>query len=228
MSSQSTIGRFKGEQTLRCASLDGVEETSKRGGTAHIYLSSSRKDPPFVLSPLLEFHAGNLLVSMDPARIGPHPLSHDNSIPSLTPEQEEALAILQSAAEKHQIQLETQPGDIVFINNLGLLHAREAYSDSATSSRHLVRLWLRNTELGWAIPPSMKMPWDAAFGDRAAKVLNRYYPIVPMPEYMECKYSNGTAAFVADDDSSSDDSNGREVISSTTGGDPWHQLEGNG
>ncbi|KAI0160084.1 Clavaminate synthase-like protein [Hypoxylon sp. FL1284] len=167
--------------------------------------SSSKKDPPFVLSPLLEFHAGNLLVSMDPARIGPHPLSRSGSIPSLTPEQQDALAALQKAAQKHQIQLQTQPGDIVFLNNLSLLHARESYSDGATSSRHLVRLWLRNSELGWPIPPSMKMPWDAAFGDRAMDVIDRYYPIVPMPEYMECKYSNGTAAFVAGDDSDSDD-----------------------
>lgn len=148
---------------------------------------------------------------MDPARIGPHPLSRDNSIPPLTPKQKEALALLQTAARKHQIRLETQPGDIVFINNLGLLHAREAYSDSATSSRHLVRLWLRNTRLGWPIPSSMKMPWDAAFGKEAEKVINRFYPIVPMPEYMECKYSNGTAAFVADDDSDSSDDNGGEI-----------------
>lgn len=120
--------------------------------------------------------------------------------------------MLQRAAQKHQLRLETQPGDIVFINNLALLHARESYYDGAASSRHLVRLWLRNTQLGWDIPPSMKMPWDAAFGDGARKVINRYYPIMPMPEYMECKYSNGTAAFVADDDSNSENDNGDEAI----------------
>ncbi|KAI1390457.1 Clavaminate synthase-like protein [Hypoxylon trugodes] len=170
--------------------------------------TSSKKDPPFVLCPLMEYHDDNLVISMDPARIGPHPLARYGSIPDLTPGQEEALAVLQRTAEKHQMKLETQPGDIVFINNLSLLHARESYEDGTSSSRHLVRLWLRNTELGWRIPPAMKMPWDAAFGDRAAKVVNRHYPIMPMPEYMECKYSNGTAAFVADDnfsDSSSDE-----------------------
>ncbi|KAI1377044.1 Clavaminate synthase-like protein [Hypoxylon crocopeplum] len=167
--------------------------------------TSSKKDAPFVLCPLLEFHADNLLISMDPARIGPRPLVRNGSIPRLTPEQQDALAALQRAARKHQVRLETQPGDLVFINNLGLLHARESYRDGASSSRHLVRLWLRNSDLGWPIPPSMKMPWDAAFGDGAHKVVNRYYPIVPMPEYMECKYSNGTAAFVADDDSDGGD-----------------------
>ncbi|KAI0879903.1 Clavaminate synthase-like protein [Annulohypoxylon maeteangense] len=167
--------------------------------------TSSRRAASFVLSPLLEYYADNLLISMDPARIGPHPLSRSGSIPQLTVEQREALSVLQNAAHKHQLQLETQPGDIIFLNNLALLHARESYQDSVSSSRHLVRLWLRNTRLGWAIPPSMIMPWNASFGDGAQKVMNRYYPIMPMPEYMECKYSNGTAAFVADGDGDADD-----------------------
>ncbi|KAI1445037.1 Clavaminate synthase-like protein [Annulohypoxylon stygium] len=162
--------------------------------------TSSRRAASFILSPLLEYYNDHLLISMDPARIGPHPLARNGSIPQLMPEQREALAVLQDAARKHQVRLETQPGDILFLNNLALLHARESYRDSAYSSRHLVRLWIRNTRLGWAIPPSMKMPWDASFGDGAKRVINRYYPIMPMPEYMECKYSNGTAAFVADDD----------------------------
>ncbi|KAI0381247.1 Clavaminate synthase-like protein [Hypomontagnella monticulosa] len=186
--------------------------------------TSSRKDPPFVLSPLLESYGGNLFISMDPCRIGPHPLSHDSPIPCLTEEQEEALAVLQTTARKHQLRLETQPGDLIFINNLGLLHARESYQDG-TSSRHLVRLWLRNTQLGWDIPPSMRMPWDAAFGDGSRKILNRYYPIVPMPEYMECKYSSGTAAFVADDDT--DDASDANAISRIKDGHMYLQPDGN-
>ncbi|OTA98322.1 hypothetical protein M426DRAFT_17521 [Hypoxylon sp. CI-4A] len=170
--------------------------------------TSSKKDPPFILCPLLEFHAGNLLVSMDPSRIGPHPLSRPGSIPYLTLDQQEALTVLQKVAKKHQVRLDTQPGDLVFINNLGLLHSRESYIDGASSSRHLVRLWLRSSLLGWPIPSSMKMPWDAAFGERAARIINRQYPIAPMPEYMECKYSSGTAAFVAEDDSEEGDSGG--------------------
>ncbi|KAI1454222.1 Clavaminate synthase-like protein [Annulohypoxylon moriforme] len=177
-------------------------------------IQTSRRATSFVLSPLIEYYADNLLISMDPARIGPHPLARSGSIPQLTAEQQEALAVLQGAARKHQLQLETQPGDIIFLNNLGLLHARESYQDGTSSSRHLVRLWLRNAQLGWAIPPSMRMPWDASFGDGAQRIINRYYPIMPMPEYMECKYSNGTAAFVADDDA--EDSDKDEVISRST------------
>ncbi|KAH9996734.1 Clavaminate synthase-like protein [Xylariaceae sp. FL0662B] len=165
---------------------------------------SSRRDPPYVLCPLLAFHEGKLVISMDPARIGPHPSSTDN-VPRLRPDQEAALAVLQTAARKHRIRLETRPGDIIFLNNLALLHGRESYQDSASSTRHLVRLWLRNSQLGWNIPPSMRMPWDAAFGDRARRVINKRYAVMPMPEYIEAKYSNGTAAFVAEDDGDEDD-----------------------
>ncbi|KAI1076677.1 Clavaminate synthase-like protein [Whalleya microplaca] len=166
----------------------------------------SRLDPPYVLCPLVEFHEGKLVISMDPARIGPHPSSGDgDDVPRLKPEQEAALAVLQAAARKHRLRLETRPGDIVFLNNLALLHGRESYQDSASSTRHLVRLWLRNSQLGWHIPASMRMPWDAAFGDRARKVINKRYAVMPMPEYIEAKYSNGTAAFVADDDEDDED-----------------------
>ncbi|KAI5865234.1 Clavaminate synthase-like protein [Durotheca rogersii] len=170
--------------------------------------ASSKKGSPFVLCPLLEFHDDHLFISMDPARIGPHPSDSTNSIPSLTSIQQEALAALQTAARKHQVRLETRPGDLLFLNNLGLLHARESYQDGPSSSRHLVRLWLRNTQLGWPIPRSMAMPWDAAFGEPAARVVNKYYPVMPMPEYMGSKFSNGTAAFVADDESDDDSGGG--------------------
>ncbi len=140
-----------------------------------------------------------MIISADPARLGPHPSSSDSGIPSLTTDQREALAVLQQTAEKHQVRLHSQPGDIIFLNNLSLLHGRESYSDGEYSERHLVRLWLRNGELGWSIPPPMKAPWDAVFGKKAEAVLDRSYPCAPMPELMESKYSNGTAAFVAED-----------------------------
>lgn len=117
----------------------------------------------------------------------------------MTAEQCDALVVLQQAARKHQLRLHSRPGDIILINNLSMLHGREAYDDGKYTSRHLVRLWLRNRALAWSIPPQMKAPWDAVFGERAKAVRDRLYPCSPMPEFMESKYSNGTAAFVAED-----------------------------
>lgn len=94
---------------------------------------------------------------------------------------------------------------MIYINNWSLLHGREEYDDDASSARHVVRLWIHSTKLASQVPSQMQVAWDAAFGFRALKVLNRYYPVAPLPEYMEPKYSNGTAAFVVDDDDESND-----------------------
>lgn len=151
------------------------------------------------------------MISADPARIGPHPKDEKDSIPCLTSEQANALSILQDVAAKHHAPLQTQPGDIVYLNNLGLMHAREAYEDGASSSRHLVRLWLRNERLGWAVPPTFKRPWDAAFGKRADLITDRNYPPVPPVHYEIVKFGNGTAAFVPEDDDDDEDDNEDDV-----------------
>lgn len=153
----------------------------------------------FVFAPLLGFQSGNIILSVDPSRVGPHPAAADGQIPNLVPAQKEALSLLQQAATTQQIQLPTVQGDMVFINNWGVLHARESYEDDDTATRHLVRLWLRNSQFAWDIPESMKTPWEASFGARAKKIVNRQYPIAPMPQYMEPKFTNGSAAFVMED-----------------------------
>ncbi|KAI0451765.1 Clavaminate synthase-like protein [Xylaria acuta] len=159
----------------------------------------SRGTSPFVLAPLLGFQSGNLVVSADPSRIGPHPAVANNRIPDLLPAQKEALALLQQTATAQQIRLPACQGDMVFINNWGVLHARDSYQDDSTATRHLVRLWLRNEELGWEIPKSMKTPWEASFGVKAKRIMNRQYPVAPMPEYMEPKFTNGSAAFIMEE-----------------------------
>ncbi|KAH8204727.1 hypothetical protein TruAng_001061 [Truncatella angustata] len=158
----------------------------------------------YKLCPLLVYHRGNLMITADPARIGPYP---GNRAPKLTLEQEMAFAVLQDTARKYQLKLEHQPGDLVYLNNWTLLHAREAYRDGQTSSRHLVRLWLRNSVLGWQVPESVSFPWDCAFGERSKLVPNLSYPLVPLPVYMYSKYNSGTAAFVPTDDEDEDDVN---------------------
>lgn len=121
---------------------------------------------------------------MDPARLGPR---EGNRAPPLTVEQEAALMILQTIARKHQIKLDHRPGDLVFLNNYTVLHAREAYEDGETTSRHLVRLWLHNSRLGLPIPDGFHLIWDCTFGQRSRKIINHSYPLIPMPMYIESK-----------------------------------------
>lgn len=155
---------------------------------------------PFVLAPLLGFESGNIVMSVDPGRIGPHAAVTDGQIPGLLPTQELALSILQETAKAQQIRLPTHRGDMVFINNWTVLHARDTYQDDDSATRHLVRLWLRNSELSLRIPASMKAPWEASFGTTGKGIKNRQYPVAPMPEYMEPKFTNGSAAFVVESD----------------------------
>ena len=74
-------------------------------------------------------------------------------IPKATEAQVEALDLLQSLAEKHQLTTSIRRGDMRFINNYGILHSRESFKDGGESKRHLIRLWLQrgNGEVGWKL-----------------------------------------------------------------------------
>ena len=100
-------------------------------------------------------------------------------IPDLSEQQFEALALVLATAQKYSLSMETQPGDLRYINNLSILHAREAYKDDNRSSRHLVRLYLRNDDIGWGIPPMLRETWDRVYGKDDD--LDEIYPIEPVP-----------------------------------------------
>ncbi|KAH7247062.1 hypothetical protein B0J15DRAFT_469120 [Fusarium solani] len=166
----------------------------------------SGRKASYYLAPVFSFHDGKLLASLDPARLGPHPsMSNNTSIPSLTEDQVHALQAVSEAASRSEVRLELQTGDLLFFNNLSLVHRRDAYSDDASSSRHMVRLWLRSQKLGWAIPDGMLPPWEAAYGESRKKNKPALYPIVPAVEYPVQKYTTSSAAFMIEDSESSDE-----------------------
>ncbi|KAH8909178.1 Clavaminate synthase-like protein [Coniochaeta sp. PMI_546] len=183
----------------------------------------------FVQVPLLQWYQGKIMINLDPGRLGLHPAiaRHFGGevVPPLTPSQQEALSVVSSIATEHRLRLDTQPGDLVFINNWALLHARSSYKDCDEESgprRHLVRLWLRNSTLGWDVPAGMRVQWEAAFGPdgmgdrnsengwrkseyRGSGLFRRNYPVMPAPEYKVPKYTSGSAAFVIEDDQDGSD-----------------------
>ncbi|KAJ6566830.1 hypothetical protein B0H19DRAFT_1258013 [Mycena capillaripes] len=67
-----------------------------------------------------------------------------NNVPPLTKEQDLALDALHFTAEKVSLDIDLQPGDLEFFNNLSVFHARTASEDSKENIRHLLRIWLRN------------------------------------------------------------------------------------
>ncbi|KAL2009023.1 hypothetical protein VTN00DRAFT_7217 [Thermoascus crustaceus] len=98
-------------------------------------------------------------------------------LPPVSTVQVEALDLVELLAQKHQLVLDMHPGDLTFINNLAILHSREAFEDDTSHTRYLVRLWLKNEELAWTIPPALVSGNEKSFDEELAEKWN----IVPQP-----------------------------------------------
>jgi hypothetical protein len=99
--------------------------------------------------------------------------------PKPTAKQLEALDLdlVQQLAEKHHLSLSMDQGDLAFINNLGILHAREEFTDSPEHTRHLVRMWLKNEDKAWPLPRTLKRGNDRTYDVAAEEIWN----ILPAP-----------------------------------------------
>ncbi|KAL3462243.1 hypothetical protein BJX64DRAFT_277316 [Aspergillus heterothallicus] len=86
------------------------------------------------------------------------------SIPPITEAQAEALDALHYLAEKSAVALDFRKGDIQFVNNLSVFHARAGFTDSEETRRHLVRLWLRDPEFAWKTPGGLEGRWETVYG----------------------------------------------------------------
>ncbi|KAK2626063.1 hypothetical protein QTJ16_004325 [Diplocarpon rosae] len=77
-------------------------------------------------------------------------------IPQLSAEQIEAAKILEETCHRLRLHMILEVGDIQFLSNEHVLHARTAYKDHAPPKprRHLMRLWLATPESegGWKLP----------------------------------------------------------------------------
>lgn len=109
---------------------------------------------------------------------------------NLSPEQKEALEAIQTIAAQNELCYVPERGDITFLNNHAVLHARTAYTDDETHARRLLRIWLKNAALAWDLPeplqegnrriyanetileswaleyvPKIPLPWNDVWGD---------------------------------------------------------------
>lgn len=79
-------------------------------------------------------------------------------IPALSAEQVHALETLENVCSRVKLHMILEVGDIQFVTNSHILHARTAYRDHSPDSgmprRHLMRLWLSTplSEGGWRLP----------------------------------------------------------------------------
>jgi len=77
-------------------------------------------------------------------------------VPKLSEAQEEAMAVLEQTCQQLALHMVLEVGDIQFLSNSQVLHARTAYKDHLPPMprRHLMRLWLAapESEGGWKLP----------------------------------------------------------------------------
>ncbi|KAK3680898.1 hypothetical protein B0T22DRAFT_388678 [Podospora appendiculata] len=108
--------------------------------------------------PLLYQHGGHTILNFarEPL-LGLSGIPRTAGLNSLTQVQRDALDVLEQLATEAQLVVDAQPGDLLFVNNHGLLHSREAFVDTAeATARYLVRMWLKNPALAWKLPKPLQ------------------------------------------------------------------------
>ncbi|PGH06827.1 hypothetical protein AJ80_08100 [Polytolypa hystricis UAMH7299] len=100
-------------------------------------------------------------------------------IPPLSAAQTEALEVLEATCNRLALHMVLDIGDIQFLSNSQVLHARTAYTDYPPPAprRHLMRLWLATPEHegGWKLPF-----WDSDEKKRGGIQVNDTPPVAPL------------------------------------------------
>ena len=102
-------------------------------------------------------HANIKLTRWDPYYIRSLTRFSDNGlIPPLSPAQLEAAEVLEQTCNRLALHMILEVGDIQFLSDAHVFHARTAYKDHAPPAprRQLMRLWLATPEDegGWSLP----------------------------------------------------------------------------
>ncbi|MCJ1459017.1 hypothetical protein MMC28_009394 [Mycoblastus sanguinarius] len=104
-------------------------------------------------------------------------LPRSPKIPPITEAQAEALDALHFLAERFHAGLDFRQGDVQYVNNLSIFHARDGFKDTHGQQRHLVRLWLRDPEYAWPTPEPLTERWSGLYD--GVKPENEVFPLVP-------------------------------------------------
>ena len=129
-----------------------------------------RKDVPSFKRPLLSWFDGKLLCSFRVRPfLGSPGYPRNPALEPLSARQLEALKVVADIANDVALAFDFKTGDLQYIHNLSILHAREAFEtvDSDKTRRHLLRLILKDDELAWKVPPSLAPLVDDMYEHRA-------------------------------------------------------------
>ncbi len=132
------------------------------------YVDARGEEPdgeaPYYCVPRFNYHGGRLYTQY--GRVYVESAQRFTGVPRLTPEQVAALDLFDEVANSDDLRfdMDFQPGDMQFLSNHAVLHARTDYEDheSFDNKRHLLRLWL----------------FTPGFADRPPAFARRYADIV--------------------------------------------------
>ncbi|KAH7090432.1 hypothetical protein FB567DRAFT_558668 [Paraphoma chrysanthemicola] len=129
-------------------------------------LKQKDKAPYLEYGPTLFFSKGKPMCQLVKAPLLGTPLIHrDPSMPVVSDKQLHAMHTVEALAKRFCTKLDRKQGDIQFINNLSIMHARAAYtgSNGKPSARHLLRMFLRDPENAWDKPARFWKNFDDPF-----------------------------------------------------------------
>jgi hypothetical protein len=102
------------------------------------------------------------------------------NLPHPTKAQIEAIDSVHFRASANAFPLDMGKGDIAFINDMAIMHARESFDEGGiVHKRHLLKLYLRGTS-HWKTPPALLDDWKAIYGpnceDGSRKEIWKFQP----------------------------------------------------
>ena len=115
------------------------------------------KQPSYPVRIFNEVHGNMVCCGMDPDIRSAQRL---DEVDRLTAEQVHALDAFQQMARKLSLRMNLERGDMQFLNNLTVVHARESFEDypEPERRRYLVRLWLSSPR-GRVLPEFLAERW---------------------------------------------------------------------
>jgi hypothetical protein len=105
--------------------------------------------------------------------VGSERSPRSESLPEVNLDQRLAMEMLESTAQRFSHTLQREPGDVLFVNNLSVLHARDSFGNEKAMSaatntsskgiRHFLRLFVRDPERRWEKPEQLQTDLDEVF-----------------------------------------------------------------
>lgn len=121
-------------------------------------------NPAYTRRPLLFHHDQKIIMNFSRRVLTGTPMTpRSEELPPMSEAQAEALDAVHFCALENSVKIRLQAGDMCFVNNLAVLHSRNAFEDDTQAKRYVLRLWLRDVEKAWKLAPELQLEWDRVY-----------------------------------------------------------------